>query len=198
MGSSASKRVAILGAGMIGEVHRRAAMLAGATVVGVMASSPDRSRQVAEEWRVEQAYADIDEVVASDAEIVHICTPNASHVPYAVALMEAGKHVLCEKPLGVGLADAQAGVRGGRPGPALVNTIPFAYRFHPMAREMRARVHDETSFGAVNLVHGQLSAGLAARPALDQLAGRPQGRRAVPGVRRHRLALVRPGRVGER
>ena len=49
---------------MIGEVHRRAAVLAGATVVGVMASSPDRSRQVAEEWRVEQAYSDLDEVVA--------------------------------------------------------------------------------------------------------------------------------------
>ena len=153
MGSSASKRVAILGAGMIGEVHRRAAVLAGASVVGVMASSPDRSRQVAEEWRVDQAYANLDEVVASDAEIVHICTPNASHVPYAVALLEAGKHVLCEKPLGVGLEDAEkAYAVAERTG--LVNTIPFAYRFHPMAREMYARVHDEAGFGAVNLLHG--------------------------------------------
>jgi predicted dehydrogenase len=138
---------------MIGEVHRRAAILAGATVVGVMASTPERSRQVAQEWRVEQAYADLDEVLASDAEIVHICTPNASHVPYAVALLEAGKHVLCEKPLGVGLGDAEhASAVAERTG--LINTIPFAYRFHPMAREMRARIHDEAGFGAVNLVHG--------------------------------------------
>jgi predicted dehydrogenase len=152
MGSSASKRVAILGAGMIGEVHRRAARLAGATVVGVMASSPERSRAVAADWGVEHAYADIDEVAAGDAEIVHICTPNASHVPYAAALMEAGKHVLCEKPLGVGLADAeQAYAVAERTG--LVNTMPFAYRFHPMAREMRARVQGE-EFGAVNLIHG--------------------------------------------
>jgi predicted dehydrogenase len=137
---------------MIGEVHRRAALLAGATVVGVMASSPERSRQVAETWGVEQAYADLDEVAASDAEIVHICTPNASHVPYAVALMEAGKHVLCEKPLGVGLADAQQAYEvAQRTG--VVNTMPFAYRFHPMAREMRARVQ-AAEFGEVNLIHG--------------------------------------------
>ena len=66
MTSSTTKRVAILGAGMIGEVHRRAAVLAGAQVVGVMASSPERSREVAAAWGAEQAYANIDEVAASD------------------------------------------------------------------------------------------------------------------------------------
>ena len=152
MASSATRRVAILGAGFIGEVHRRSAVLAGAQVVGVMASTPERSREVAADWGVEHAYADIDEVVASDAEIVHICTPNASHVPFSVALMEAGKHVLCEKPLGIGVADAQQAAEvAARTG--VVNTIPFAYRYHPMAREMRARVQSE-EFGAINLVHG--------------------------------------------
>ena len=93
---------------MIGEVHRRAAVLAGATVVGVMASSPERSRAGGgRSGGSSRRTPNLDEVVASDAEIVHICTPNASHVPYAVALLEAGKHVLCEKPLGVGLADAE-------------------------------------------------------------------------------------------
>ena len=82
-----AKKVAILGAGMIGDVHRRAAVLAGAEILGVMASSPQRSREVAEAWGVEQAYGSIDEVAESKAEVVHVCTPNASHVPYAVALM---------------------------------------------------------------------------------------------------------------
>jgi predicted dehydrogenase len=137
---------------MIGEVHRRAALLAGADVVGVMASTPERSRTVAEAWGAEHAYADIDEVTADDVEVVHICTPNASHVPYSVALMEAGKHVICEKPLGVSLADsrhaADVAARAG-----VVNTMPFAYRFHPMVRELRAQVQSD-EFGAVNLVHG--------------------------------------------
>lgn len=106
MADNSMRRVAILGAGMIGEVHRRAALLAGAEVVGVMASTPERSREVAEKWRVDQAYASIEDVVASDVDVVHICTPNSSHVPFAVELMEAGKHVICEKPLCVTLAEA--------------------------------------------------------------------------------------------
>jgi predicted dehydrogenase len=150
--AEATKRVAILGAGMIGDVHRRAAMLAGAQILGVMASTPERSRQVAEDWGVEQAYGSIDEVADGKAEIVHICTPNASHVPYAVALMQAGKHVLCEKPLGVSLEDARHAAQVADD-TGVINTIPFAYRFHPMVREMRARVQAE-DFGAINLMHG--------------------------------------------
>ena len=146
------KRVAILGAGMIGEVHRRAAILAGAQVLGVMASSPERSREVAEAWGVEQAYGSIEEVAESKADVVHICTPNASHVPYAVALMKAGKHVLCEKPLGVSLEDARQAAQVAED-TGVVNTIPFAYRFHPMVREMQARVQAE-EFGTINLMHG--------------------------------------------
>jgi predicted dehydrogenase len=137
---------------MIGEVHRRAALLAGAQVLGVMASSPERSREVAEAWGVEQAYGSIDEVAESKAEVVHICTPNASHVPYAIALMKAGKHVLCEKPLGVSLEDARHAAEVAEE-TGVVNTMPFAYRFHPMAREMRAIVQAE-EFGAINLMHG--------------------------------------------
>ncbi|MBA8793472.1 putative dehydrogenase [Friedmanniella endophytica] len=147
-----TRKVAILGAGMIGEVHRRAAVLAGAQVVGAMASSPERSRQVADAWGAEHAFTSIEEVAASDVDAVHICTPNASHVPYAVALMEAGKHVLCEKPLGVSLEDArQAAEVAERTG--VINTMPFAYRFHPMVRELRARVQAE-EFGPVFLTHG--------------------------------------------
>ncbi len=137
---------------MIGLVHRRAALLAGAEVAGVLASSPERSRQVAADWGVEQAYGSVEDVVASGVEVAHVCTPNASHVPYAIALMEAGIHVLCEKPLGVGLADArEAAAVAARTG--VVNTIPFVYRFHPMVRELRARVQ-AGDVGAVNLVHG--------------------------------------------
>jgi predicted dehydrogenase len=147
-----TKRVAILGAGMIGEVHRRAAILAGAQVLGVMASTPERSRDVAEAWGVEQAYGSIDEVAESKADVVHICTPNASHVPYAVTLMKAGKHVLCEKPLGVSLEDARQASQVARD-TGVVNTMPFAYRFHPMGREMRAKVQAQ-EFGSVNLIHG--------------------------------------------
>ena len=60
-------RVAILGAGMIGGVHRRAAILAGAEVVGVMASNAARSEQVATDWDLPHSYPDIDAVAAAFA-----------------------------------------------------------------------------------------------------------------------------------
>jgi predicted dehydrogenase len=145
-------RVAILGAGMIGAVHHRAAMLAGAEIVGVMASNPTRSQQVAADWGLQNAFPDLEAVATSDVDLVHVCTPNASHVPYAVSLMQAGKHVICEKPLGLGVDDAQRAVAVAAE-TGVVNTMPFTYRFHPMAREMRARVHD-TGFGRLNLIHG--------------------------------------------
>jgi predicted dehydrogenase len=184
-------RVAILGAGMIGEVHRRAALLAGAEVVGVQASSPERSREVADAWGVERAFASIDEVAESDVDAVHICTPNASHVPFAVQLMEAGKHVLCEKPLGVSRADAeQAAAVAERTG--MVNTMPFAYRFHPMVREMRARVQSE-EFGEVNLMHGSYLQDWLLNPRatswrVDPAAGGPS--RAFGDIGSHWCDLV--------
>jgi predicted dehydrogenase len=145
-------RVAILGAGMIGGVHRRAAVLAGAEVVGVMASSASRSEQVATDWDLPHGYPDIEAVAAADVDLVHVCTPNASHVPYATTLMRAGKHVICEKPLGLSFSEAQQAASVAAE-TDVENTMPFAYRFHPMAREMRARVRD-AEFGELNLIHG--------------------------------------------
>ncbi|MDA4518947.1 Gfo/Idh/MocA family oxidoreductase, partial [Escherichia coli] len=55
--------IAIIGAGMIGTVHRRAALLAGAEVRGVAASSPQRAREAAQSWNVPRAYRNIEEVV---------------------------------------------------------------------------------------------------------------------------------------
>jgi predicted dehydrogenase len=40
--------------------------------------------------------------------VIHVCTPNASHFALAIAALDAGKHVMCEKPLATGARDAQA------------------------------------------------------------------------------------------
>lgn len=144
--------VAILGAGMIGDVHRRAAILAGAEVVGVLASSPQRSKQVADDWGV-AAYQDLAEVLADErVDVVHVCTPNATHAPFAEAVLRAGKHVICEKPLGISLAEAER-MSAAAAGSGLVATVPFVYRYHPVVREIRAR-RQAGEFGAWNLLHG--------------------------------------------
>ncbi|MCH3788377.1 Gfo/Idh/MocA family oxidoreductase, partial [Campylobacter jejuni] len=86
--------------GMIGAVHHRAALLAGAGIRGVAASSPQRARETAQAWNVPHAYRDIEDVIADpQVQVVHICTPNHLHRAMAQAALEAGKHVICEKPL---------------------------------------------------------------------------------------------------
>ncbi len=145
-------RVAIIGTGMIGAVHRRAARDAGAEVVGVLGSSAAKSQAVADAWGVEHAYGSFDELVADAPDVVQICTPNETHHRFALAAVEAGLNVVCEKPLAVSAAEARelvdAADRAG-----VVATVPFVYRYHPLIRELRAR-RLAGEFGDVVLVHG--------------------------------------------
>jgi predicted dehydrogenase len=145
--------IAIVGTGMIGAVHRRAALLAGAEVRGVAASSPQRAREVAQAWGVPRAYADIGQVVADpQVQVVHVCTPNHLHRAMAQAALEAGKHVICEKPLATTLEDAQA-LAALAASTGLVATVPFVYRYHPVVREARARIA-QGELGPLRLIHG--------------------------------------------
>jgi predicted dehydrogenase len=145
--------IAIVGTGMIGAVHRRAALLAGAQVRGVAASSAQRAREVAQAWGVPRAYRDIEELIADpQVQVVHVCTPNHLHRAMAQAALEAGKHVICEKPLATTLEDAQA-LAALAAATGLVATVPFVYRYHPVIREARARVA-QGELGPLRLIHG--------------------------------------------
>ncbi|HDS0948587.1 TPA: Gfo/Idh/MocA family oxidoreductase [Stenotrophomonas maltophilia] len=145
--------IAIVGTGMIAAVHRRAALLAGADVRGVAASSPQRAQEVAQAWNVPRAYRDIEEVIADpQVQVVHVCTPNHLHRAMAQAALQAGKHVVCEKPLATTLADAQA-LAELAASTGLIATVPFVYRYHPVVREARARIA-AGDLGPLHLIHG--------------------------------------------
>jgi len=145
--------IAIVGTGMIGAVHHRAALLAGAEIRGVAASSPQRARDVAQAWGVPRAYRDIEDVVADpQVQVVHVCTPNHLHRGMAQAALNAGKHVICEKPLATTLEDAQA-LAALAASTGLVATVPFVYRYHPVVREARARI-TQGELGPLHLIHG--------------------------------------------
>ncbi len=145
--------IAIVGTGMIGAVHRRAALLAGAEVRGVAASTPQRAQEVAQAWNVPRAYRDIEDVAADpQVQVVHVCTPNHLHRPMAQAALAAGKHVICEKPLATTLGDAQD-LAALAASSGLVATVPFVYRYHPVVREARARIA-AGDIGPLHLIHG--------------------------------------------
>lgn len=143
--------VAIAGPGMIGAVHARAVRMAGARLLGVAAASPTEAAEAAKRFGAARGYDSFDQLIADSAvDVVHVCTPNSLHRDFALAALEAGKHVICEKPLATNASDARlladTAHRTGR-----IATVPFVYRFHPMVREARARA---SALGRLQLIHG--------------------------------------------
>lgn len=91
---------AVIGTGFIGTVHVQALRRLGVPVKGVLGSSSERGRKRAAEIGVGYAYADLDELLADDdVDVVHVTSPNRAHYPQVKAILAAGKHVICEKPL---------------------------------------------------------------------------------------------------
>ncbi len=167
-------RVGIAGAGFIGTVHAHAAHAAGAVLVAVAASTPERSTAAAQSLRAERACSAEELVVDDDIDVVHICTPNHLHAPLAEAALAAGKQVICEKPLAVDVGEAQrlasAAVAAG-----VVTAVPFVYRFYPTVREARARIQRGEA-GPLRLLHGSylqdwLSSSKDANWRVDQALG---------------------------
>jgi predicted dehydrogenase len=156
-------RVVILGGGMIGEIHRRSALASGASIVGTMASSPERSNLLAASWDT-HALRTLDELASFFPDVVHICTPNSLHWEQTKAALDCGAHVICEKPLATSYTQAQELVllakNYGR-----IATVPFIYRFHPLIREIRARAI-EGEFGKWQLLHGSYLQDWLLSPAL--------------------------------
>ncbi|GHJ35495.1 dehydrogenase [Streptomyces sp. TS71-3] len=138
---------------MIGAVHAAAIRSSGGTVRGVLASSAQRSVQVAEEWDAPIGYPDFEAVLGDDRiDVVHICTPNALHAHQTEAALRAGKHVVCEKPMATSVADAERVTRLAQ-AKGLVLAVPFAYRYHPLVHEIRAR-RLAGEFGGWQVLHG--------------------------------------------
>lgn len=149
---AAQPRIALIGTGMIAGAHLRAARTLGAEVLGILGSRPERSAQVAREWRIPTGYPDLAALIAERPDVVHVCTPNNSHACYAEALIRAGIHAVVEKPVATTLADAELladlAAKNG-----VVVTVPYVYRYHPLVREIRAR-RIAGEFGDIALVHG--------------------------------------------
>lgn len=149
---SPTPRAAIIGGGMVGRVHRQSLATLGIELSGVLGSSPDRSATLAQDWGAAHAFASIEELAASNIDVVHVCGPTGTHAQQTRILLRAGKHVICEKPLATSTDEAdelvalaeQAGV---------VAAVPFVYRYYSSVREIRDRIRSG-DLGALRLIHG--------------------------------------------
>ena len=145
-------RLGMVGGGQgafIGAVHRIAARLDDRyeLVAGALSSDPKRARASAAELRIapERAYPSFEEMARKEAarddgiDVVAIVTPNHVHHPAAKAFLEAGIHVICDKPMTTTVEDALDLVDTVRR-TGLVFGLTHNYTGHPMVREARARV----------------------------------------------------------
>jgi predicted dehydrogenase len=146
-------RAAIIGTGFMGSVHARAVRVNGARLVGVAAASPESAAKGARALSAEGAFRSAEELVIDpEVDVVHICTPNDLHARLAEMALEAGKHVICEKPLVSSLAEAASLLELARRS-GVVNVVPYVYRYYPMVRQARHMV-SAGELGKVLLIHG--------------------------------------------
>jgi predicted dehydrogenase len=109
-----------------------------AEVVAVAARSPERAAVFARRHRIERVHADYADLIADPGiDAVYNPLPNSHHAEWTIRALEAGKHVLCEKPLAANAAEARAMADAAeRSGRLLMEA--FHWRYHPVAARARA------------------------------------------------------------
>lgn len=148
-------RTAVIGTGFMGRVHlealRRVEHVEVSAIAGRNATAAERLGSAFGVPRV-----DFDAILRDPKiEAVHICTPNAQHYPMAKAALEAGKHVLCEKPLAVSVQQARDLTAMAARG-ALRNCVCHNLRYYPMVQQMR-QLREAGDLGEILMVQGTYS-----------------------------------------
>jgi len=128
-----------------------------AELVAVASRDLARARNFADETGTPQAFGSYEELLdCSGIEAVYISLPNHLHVPWSIKAVEAGKHVLCEKPLGMDSAEARLLLDASSEAPCLLVMEAFMYRFHPQWLRVRQLI-ESGELGGIQHVQASFS-----------------------------------------
>ena len=166
-------RLGMVGGGQgafIGAVHRIAARIDDRfeLVAGALSSDPQRAQASAREAGIARSYASWDDMARAEAarddgiDAVAIVTPNHLHAPVATAFLEAGIHVICDKPLAMTLEEGEALARLAREKNRLF-ALTHTYSGYPMMRYARELV-DKGEIGDVRVVQVEYAQDWLAQP----------------------------------
>lgn len=160
LGVLAASRIAV--AAVVEPIDR----VDGIDVVAVAARDADRARDAATAWGAERAHRSYQALIDdADVDAVYIATPASLHRRWAVAALEAGKHVLCEKPLAANADDARrvaaAAARSDR-----VAMEAYHWRYHPMIEQLRALL-DSGRLGRIDRIDAAFDVPDGAIPRSD-------------------------------
>lgn len=134
-------KTAIVGTGFMGKVHvENVRRLGNVEVAAVVGSRQETAQNFAEIAGIPIATSKLQEILENkEIDAVHICTPNVDHFPMSMAAIEAGKAVLCEKPLSMTVAEARQLVAAAKANNT-VNCVQHNLRYYPVVQQMRQMI----------------------------------------------------------
>lgn len=145
--------VGVVGTGFIGPVHVEALRRLGMEIVALVDVPLERAEERAAALHIGKAYGALEEMLADPTiDVVHITSPNHLHYPHAKAVLNAGKHVICEKPLALNTTESGELVALAKE-KGLLAAVNFNLRFYPLAQQARAVVQSG-ELGDVYIVQG--------------------------------------------
>ncbi len=128
-----------------------------AEITAVASRDLEKAQEEAGRLGIAKAYGSYDELLAdADVDAVYIPLANHLHVPWTIKALEAGKHVLCEKPIGLTSAEAQQLLDATKQYPKLKVMEAFMYRLHPHW-QLAKRLVDEGKIGELRTIHSFFS-----------------------------------------
>jgi len=134
---------AVVGTGFIGPVHVEALRRLGVRVSGILGSSSEKSETAAKNLGLPRGYRDFAELQADrSVDVVHLTSPNRLHREQVLACLEAGKHVVCEKPLAMSSKETAELVKAAKAHPHLVTAVNYNVRFYPLCLQARAMIRN--------------------------------------------------------
>jgi predicted dehydrogenase len=130
-------KVGVAGLGFIGPAHIEALRrIPGIEVTAVSENSTEIAKEKAELLGIEKYHGNFDDLLKEDVDVVHICTPNNLHYEMAKSALEAGKHVVCEKPLATTVEEGKKLLELAK-NKGLVHAVHFNIRYYPLVRQMK-------------------------------------------------------------
>lgn len=147
-------KVAIVGCGGLGNVHASSyAKIPGVTVVGVCDIDPAHLQRLAERTGA-KAYTSFDEMLEqSGCEVVSVTLPSYLHKPFSIKAAQAGKHVICEKPIALNLEDAAEMIRVCEENGVRL-FVGHVVRFFPEYVQMKNKIA-QGAIGRVGVAHAK-------------------------------------------
>lgn len=156
-------RAAVIGTGFIGTVHVHALRRLGVQITGVLGSSPDRGRARAAEIGVGNSYSSLEELLSDESvDVVHVTSPNHAHYGQVKAIIAAGRHVICEKPLAMTSAESAELVDLALASKT-VNAVCYNIRFYPLNHQAYGMVR-AGELGEIRFVTGHYHQDWLAKP----------------------------------